>query len=116
MNIFEIVDREDPVDEFEAEEQEDENTDGDVSPVKKAFRSALNKYKQLAKKNTKNPVASTWIADLDYDHAAKECTMRLSDGKNYRIQGMQPDVYYSWVKAPSKGKFFHQHIKDNYYV
>lgn len=115
MNIFEIVDLEDPVDELDVGEQpEDEVVDDNKSSAaKKAFRGILHKYKKFAKKSSKNDVSSTWIAGLDYDHESNDCAMRLNTGQVYTVKSVQPDVYYNWVKAPSKGKFFHKYIKTN---
>lgn len=115
MKIFEILDHEEPVDEFDAAEREEEQSELDgeepeAGIVKKAFRGAMHGYKKLRKKSEQNSVSSTWIAALDYDHSSQNCTMRLSDGRNYDIV-LPPSKYDDWVKAPSKGKYFHRHVK-----
>jgi hypothetical protein len=115
MNIFEIVELEDPVDELDTEEKpEGEVSDDNTSSAaKKAFRGILHKYKKFAKKGSKKDVSSTWIAGLDYDHESKDCAMRLNTGQVYTVKSMDPNTYYNWVKSPSKGKFFHKYIKMN---
>ena len=115
MNIYEILDLEDPVDEFDGEEQpEDEvNDDNKSGTAKKAFRNILHRYKKFAKKGSKNDVQSSWIAGLDYDHENSDCAFRLNTGQVYTVKSLSPNVYYNWVKSPSKGKFFHKYIKNN---
>jgi hypothetical protein len=62
------------------------------------------------------PVESAWITDLIHNRPNKVLTMRLSDGKSYSIPGITRTMFEKWTKAPSKGFFFHQYIKDRYKV
>jgi len=65
---------------------------------------------------TEKPVESTWITDLVYTRPTKTLTMRLSDGKSYKIPGISRATFETWYKANSKGKFFHNFIKNKYQV
>ena len=60
------------------------------------------------------PVESAWITDLTYNRPNKIITMRLSNGKSYSIPGATRTTFERWVNAPSKGKFFHERIKDTF--
>ena len=62
------------------------------------------------------PVESAWITDLIYNRPNKVLTMRLSDGKSYSVTGITRTTFENWIKANSKGQFFHNHIKDTYNV
>ena len=59
-------------------------------------------------------VISSWIADLDYHEG--DTYMTLNNGRMYVVKGTRPDVYDRWIKAPSKGKFWHSDIKGLYLV
>lgn len=64
---------------------------------------------------TEAPVVSSWITDItlaDDDSV----TVALNDGKRYRVEAVGDAVYQQWLTAPSKGRFFHEQIKDNYEV
>jgi hypothetical protein len=61
-------------------------------------------------------VMSAWISDLVYNRPNKVLTMRLSNGISYSIPGITRTMFERWIKAPSKGFFFHNNIKDNYQV
>jgi len=59
-------------------------------------------------------VESTWITNLTYNRPNKIVTMRLSNGKTYSIPNVTRTVFERWINSPSKGKFFHDRIKDTY--
>ena len=61
-------------------------------------------------------VMSAWISDLVYNRPNRVLTMRLSNGVSYSIPGISRTMFERWTKAPSKGFFFHDNIKDNYQV
>lgn len=44
----------------------------------------------------------------------RDVVMALGDGKRYRINTVGPRVYQQWMQAPSKGRFWHDQIKQNY--
>lgn len=60
------------------------------------------------------PVMSSWIADLTLMNNGRDVVMALGDGKRYRINTVGPRVYQQWMQAPSKGRFWHDQIKQNY--
>lgn len=57
-------------------------------------------------------VMSSWIADLSYK--GDSVIMTLMNGRTYRVGGVPEGMYRQWVKAPSKGKFWHSDIRGNY--
>ena len=57
-------------------------------------------------------VLSSWIQDLDY--ANNSVIMTLNNGRRYRILGVPEGMFRQWVKAPSKGKYWHSDIRGNY--
>jgi hypothetical protein len=60
------------------------------------------------------PVESSWITDLVYNRPNKRVTMRLSNGRSFSIPGVTRTTFEQWVKSGSKGRYFHQKIKDVY--
>ena len=64
---------------------------------------------------TEAPVESSWITDITLADDGS-VTVALNDGKRYSVEGVGDAVYQQWMNAPSKGKFFHEQIKDNYEV
>lgn len=64
---------------------------------------------------TEAPVESSWITDITLADDGS-VTIALNDGKRYSVEGLGDAVYQQWIAAPSKGRFFHEQIKDNYQV
>jgi hypothetical protein len=61
-------------------------------------------------------VASTWITNLVYTRASKTLTMTLNNGRQFSIQGVSRQTFDRWKSAPSKGQYFHEHIRDRFPV
>lgn len=61
-------------------------------------------------------VDSTWIVNIMHNRPNKTITMRLSNGRAFSIPGITRTTFEKWTKAPSKGRFFHQNIKNKYKV
>jgi hypothetical protein len=62
------------------------------------------------------PVQSTWISNISHNRPNKVLTMKLSNGKAFSIPGISRTTFEQWTRSPSKGQFFHQHIKGRYKV
>lgn len=57
-------------------------------------------------------VKSSWIADLSkYGNGV---LMTLLNDRSYNINNIPDVVYRQWLKAPSKGKFWHRRIRGNF--
>lgn len=65
---------------------------------------------------TEDPVASSWISDLTLQNNGRDVTMALNNGRRYRVRNLGPQVYNQWLAAPSKGRFWHDQIKNRYVV
>lgn len=65
---------------------------------------------------TEEMVMSSWIMDLTYDEEQEAVIMTLLSGRSYSIAGVEEDLYDMWIGASSKGKFWHQAIKGNYFT
>ena len=61
-------------------------------------------------------VKSTWITDLVYTRSTKTLTMTLNNGKRYAIKGISRQSFERWKDSESKGKYFHQHIRDKFNI
>lgn len=61
-------------------------------------------------------VKSSWIMDLTLDPNGEGVIMTLLSGRSYLVNNVPKLVYKQWVKAPSKGKFWHQRIRGNFWV
>jgi len=62
------------------------------------------------------PVESAWISNLTHNRPNKVLTMRLSNGKYFTIPGITRTMFEKWTNAQSKGRFFHQFIKNRYNI
>lgn len=62
------------------------------------------------------PVQSTWITNIAHNRSSKIITMKLSNGKVFSIPGVTRTTFEQWTRAPSKGSFFHQKIKNRYNI
>lgn len=61
------------------------------------------------------PVISSWIANITrVKGPSRNITMTLGNGKKYSVKNVDNRVYRNWIRAPSKGQFWHQNIKNNY--
>jgi len=61
-------------------------------------------------------VASTWITNLVYTRKTKTLTMALNNGRRYAIKGISRQSFERWKDSPSKGKYFHQHIRNTFNI
>jgi hypothetical protein len=63
------------------------------------------------------PVASSWITDLDYfvfDNGSTAVRMKTKGGGEYYIDGASQTDYDRWMQAISKGKHWWSDIKYSY--
>lgn len=61
-------------------------------------------------------VESSWITDLVYNRPNRVLTMRVSNGRTFSIANISRAIFDQWANTPSKGRYFHNRIKDNYKV
>jgi len=59
-------------------------------------------------------VMSSWIADLSYENDS--VIMTLNNGRTYRILGIPKGTFRQWIRASSKGKFWHSNLRGHYRV
>ena len=62
----------------------------------------------------RDPVVSTSIVSIGFDADNATLEIEFVIGSIYRYRNVEEDVYESFLAAPSKGSFFHEHIKDAY--
>lgn len=63
------------------------------------------------------PVKSSWLSDITLVKGRNgDVTMALENGRRYSVKGVGSRLYYNWVSAPSKGKFWHENIKNKFQV
>ena len=66
---------------------------------------------------TEDPVMSSWITDLTLNSGSSgNVTMALNNGRRYSIQGLGQQLFQAWLQSQSKGKFWHQNIRNQYRV
>ena len=63
---------------------------------------------------TEKAVQSTWIASLTHNRPNKVLTMVLSNGRTFSIPNITRTTFERWSRAPSKGRYYHQYIKNKY--
>lgn len=49
-----------------------------------------------------------------YDTARLILEVEFPSGYVYRYQGVEPHVFHAFMTAASKGRFFNDHIRDDY--
>lgn len=59
-------------------------------------------------------VTSTAISRIEYDAGSQQLYITFHSGGTYTYYGVPQHVYEAFLRAPSKGDFFHDHIKDQY--
>ncbi len=62
------------------------------------------------------PVMSSWITNLVLTRQEKQLVMTLNNGRKYRIDNFTRYKFDMWNRAPSKGKFWHQFVKNKHNV
>jgi len=106
MKIFEILDRENTIDDGRRPERPELDEIGDE--LEQQEEEQQPRVHNLA-------VKSSWIAGLSYDEGSQIATMVLNTGQSYDMDvPMSKQTFSEWYNAPSKGKFFHSDIKNVY--
>lgn len=59
-------------------------------------------------------VASSAIATIAYDAVAEELHVTFHETGRYVYSRVPRGVYDAFMRAESKGAFFHEHIRDRY--
>lgn len=59
-------------------------------------------------------VDSEAIEDIDYEPRRRRLLVRFTSGERYAYADVPGQVHRSFLKAESKGRFFHQHIDGQY--
>ena len=57
------------------------------------------------------PVKSSNIEKIGYHEASNTMHVVFKDGGHYVYNKVKPALFQMFMKAPSKGSFFHKHIK-----
>lgn len=56
-------------------------------------------------------VNSTAISKIGYDVKEKKLSVLFHHGRQYEYEGVSEDTFKNFLKAPSVGKYYNQHIK-----
>jgi len=59
-------------------------------------------------------VRSSNIRSLGYDPDTRTLEVEFHSGGLYRYSGVPESVYHAFMRAPSKGSYFHDYVKDRY--
>jgi KTSC domain len=59
-------------------------------------------------------VTSSNLRSVAYDEDDEMLEIIFKDGGTYRYHALPAYIYQNLMNALSKGKYFHQHIKDRY--
>jgi len=62
----------------------------------------------------RNPVRSSNIRSVGYAPASRTLEVEFHSGGVYQYSGVSETVYQGFMRAASKGSYFHDHIKDRY--
>ena len=58
------------------------------------------------------PVSSSDLSAVGYEN--NTLYIRFNKGKTYAYTGVSENIYKNLLSAPSKGKYFHAHIRNIY--
>lgn len=61
-----------------------------------------------------DPVTSSNIAAIGYDHATKTLAVQFKSGDLWHYQGASAEHHRALMSAKSVGKHFHAHIKPKF--
>jgi lysyl-tRNA synthetase class 2 len=59
-------------------------------------------------------VESAAIHAIDYDRARRRLQLTFASGERYVYRGVPGEVHRAFVEAESKGRFFHERIRNRY--
>lgn len=59
-------------------------------------------------------VQSSVLTTVDYDYVARVLSLTFHSGKTYHYLDVPAYRYDELLKAPSKGKYYSQHIRSKY--
>jgi len=62
----------------------------------------------------RTPVSSSNIASIGYDSGSSTLEVEFIGGSVYQYFDVPEGVYVEFMRAGSKGQFFHANIKDTY--
>lgn len=74
------------------------------------YSEIISELKQLLDEES---VFSSWIDDLTLDRNG-DVIMTLLSGRRYRVSDVGEDMYGDWIGSMSKGKYWHNYIKNNF--
>lgn len=61
-------------------------------------------------------VKSSWIHSLEFDEDNNVVLMTLNTGSEYEVANIPALLYKQWIRARSKGKFWHKRIRGRFYA
>lgn len=62
----------------------------------------------------RTPVRSSNIRSVGYDPASGTLEVEFNSGGVYQYSGVAETIYQGFMRAASKGSYFHDHIKGRY--
>jgi len=62
----------------------------------------------------RTPVSSSNIRSVGYDPASRTLELEFHSGGLYQYSGVPETIYQGFMRAASKGSYFHDHIKGRY--
>ena len=60
------------------------------------------------------PVDSSNLSMIKYDEETRTLEIEFHGGRRYQYFEVPPRVFENLKTAPSKGKYFHENIRDTY--
>lgn len=62
----------------------------------------------------RTPVRSSNIRSVGYDPNTRTLEVEFNNDGVYQYSGVPETIYQGFMRAASKGSYFHDHIKDRY--
>jgi hypothetical protein len=89
----------------------------DIEEVAASLKRAANKAIHGTREERSGrfqPVKSSMITSIRYNHDTRELDITFTGGKIYRYQNVLLQLYIDLLDAESKGEFFNDNIKDEF--
>lgn len=62
----------------------------------------------------REPVASTNVSSIGYDEASETLEVEFNNNSIYQFYNVSKELYEQLMRAPSKGRFLRQYIRNAY--
>jgi hypothetical protein len=96
---------------------DDDDTSPDIDTENDADQGEISSTTDddlAAHSNRQISLDSSWLTGAYYDRLTQTLYLATDAGRQYTLFGVPPDVFLSFISAPSPGQFFNSQMKGKY--